>query len=382
MTVSLAQLLVRQTKEQIFSAALSVASAVGLNVTTWQPGDPTRSLLLIESELLDALEEVVAGYVASGFLRYATGAWLKLCAKEVYNIDVPPATYASTTLSLTNGGGGVYDIEPGDLIFRNATTGKTYRNTSGGHLGSLGSLNVDVVADEPGAASTAAPGEISSMVTTLLGVTCTNATAAVGIDEQDESVTRSQCSAKLGSLSPNGPADAFRLVALSPELSGTNAVNRVRVFADSDTGHVRVLLAGPSGAVAAPVPPLVEQAMIARCTPLCMRPVVASATASLLSVTYELWCYRSINMTPAEVESAVADALAKMISERPIGGDVIPPATDGAIYISLIESTIRGISPHVFRVVVSAPVGDVAFFSDRVAVLHAVTATVHMVDSP
>jgi hypothetical protein len=117
MPVSLATLLIQETKDRILSTMLTIATDLGLPVTSWQPGDPTRSLFIIESEFLETLESVVVGFIQSGFLDYATGDWLKVLAKQVYNVDVPGATYATTTVTLTNNGGGVYDFLPGDITF-------------------------------------------------------------------------------------------------------------------------------------------------------------------------------------------------------------------------------------------------------------------------
>lgn len=383
MAVSLASLLVKETKAAIYTTALSIAVAIGLPVSSWQPGDPTRSLYYIEAETLSTLEEVVAGFIASGFLDYARGPWLKILAKQVFNVDVPEATFASTDVVLTNAGGGVYTIDPGDLTFKSSLTGKTYRNTTGGTLlGAGGTLVVTVAADEAGSDSSAGAGEIDTLITTLLGVTCSNPVAAIGLDEQDEATTRQQCRDKLGSLSPNGPRDAYSYVARNSTLTGTFAVNRVRVFGDSDIGEVTVYVAGPSGAIGAPDLALVEAAIVKWATPLCVTPTVLSASNVVIPITYTLWIYKSCNKTSAEVQADVQSALATMFASRPIGGDIIPPATTGAIYKSMIESTIRSTFSQAFRVIVSLPLGDTALTNAQVPVLGAVTGTVNLVNDP
>src|SRR5262249_39771218 len=156
-------------------------------------------------------------------------------------------------------------------------------NTTGGNLPAKvgvvnGTLTITVIADEAGSGSSAGAGEIDTLVTTSLGVTCSNATAAVGTDEQDESVTRQQCPDKLGSLSPNGPVDAYRYVARNSALTGSTAITRVRAYPDSDTGDVLVYLAGPSGAISSADRALAETAIADWATPLCITPTVSSAT--------------------------------------------------------------------------------------------------------
>lgn len=384
MALSLFDLLIKKTKAEIYARGLEIAEAIGLPVSSWQPGDPTRSLFHLESDMLATLEEVVVGYVASGFLDYATGSWLKILAKQVFNVDVPAATKATTDVTLTNAGGGDYPgIVAGDLTFRSSVNGKTYTNTTGGNLGPLGTLTVTVVADEAGSASSAGVGEIDELVTTMLGVTCSNAAVAVGTDEQDEDTTRQQCRDKLGSLSPNGPKDAYRWCARNPDLTGTNAVTRVRVFSDSDTGDVTIYLAGAAGGVTEPVLSAVEAAIVENVTPLCITPTVLAANEVDVPVTYELWVYKGVNKTAGEVEADVAAALEALFASREIGGDIIPPATTGKLYKSLIESTIRGVYPDLaFRVSVTAPAADVSLTNSQVATLGTVTPTVHIVTGP
>jgi hypothetical protein len=383
---SLATLLVKQAKAAFYETALAIAETVGLNVSTWQVGDPTRAQFHLQSEALEALDSLRADFTASGFLDYATGIWLKILAHQVYGIEVPEASAATTDVVLTNTGGGLYaDIEAGDLTFKNSTTEKTYHNTTGGTLaaGPGTTLTITVVADEAGSDSSAGAGEIDEMVTQLLGVTCTNPTAAIGTDEQDESVTRDQCRAKLASLSANGPKGAYAYVLRNPELSGLTYVPRVRTYSDSDIGEVRIIVAGPSGAISAGDRALAEAAVLAYATPLCITPVVQSAANVTVAITYELWIYARSNKTATEAAADVAAALAARFADLPIGGDVIPPSTTGKLYRSLVESTILAtFGDDAFRVSVTVPAGDTTISDDQVAALGTVTPTIHIVVDP
>lgn len=382
MAATLSQLLVRYTKTQIYNTALQVGKNVGLPVDSWLAGDPTRSLYYVLAEVLEAFDEMVAGWIASAFLDDATGMWLKILAKQVYNVDVPEATYAATTVTLTNSGGGYFEIEANDLTFRNTTTGKTYRNSSAGTLTAGGTLDLDVVAEEAGSDSSASAGEIDDLVTALLGVTCANASAAIGTDEQSEATTRQQCRDKLGSLSPNGPPEAYAFVARNKDLTGSSAVTRVRVYSESETGDVTVYLAGPSGAVGSDVRTAVENAIVLWANPLCNTPTVLAATNVTQAITYTLWVYKSANKTSAEIQADVAAALQELFADHPIGGDIITPGGTGYMYKSLIESTIRGALTQAFRVSLSAPAADLALANNEVAVLGTVTPTINLVDDP
>lgn len=389
--MSLASLVVQQGKTAFYNKALALASSLGLPVSTWHAGDPTRSLYHLEAEILAAFEPVAVRFIRAGFLGLiaelasagdsAANEWLKIRAKQSYNVDVPEATYASTEVILSNAKGYYYPIEPGDLTFKNSTSGKTYHNTTGGTLasGPGTTLTVTVEADEPGSDSSAAAGEIDTLVTARIGVTCTNPTAAVGLDEQAPATTVQQCLDKLDSLSPNGPKGVFSFISRKSELTGTNAVTRVRVYDDSDTGDVLVYLADASGGVSETVRALVETAILTWATGVCITPTVSSATEVVVPVSYTLWIYKTVNKTAAEIEEEVEAALEALFAGREIGGDIIPPAEKGKLYRSLVESTIRSLYPEAFRVSLSFPEDDVELENFEVATLGTVTATINVV---
>jgi hypothetical protein len=380
MTVSFFSLIVQETKAQLYESAISLCDSLGLPVTSWQAGDPTRSLFHFEAETLSKLEEVAVGYCKSAFLEYAPAGWRKIIAKQFYNIDVPDPTFATTDVVLTNAGGGEYtddDTAAGALSFRNTTSGKTYHNTTGGTLSPLGTLTVSIIADEAGSDSNAAAGEIE-LVTALLGVTASNASAALASDEWPKETTIAQCHDKIDMMSPDGMPGAYRYVARNSELTGVDVVTDARAYG-SDTGEVTIYVRSASGPVAAPDVALVQEAILQWATPLCVSPTTVSAAAVVVPVSYQLWAYASVNRTSAELDVEVEEALETMFSERPIGGDVIPPAA-GALYHSLIESTIRGLYPDIFRVEVTTPSGDTTLTEGQVVTLGAVTPTINFVE--
>lgn len=386
MSVSLLTLLVQETKAAIYQRGLDICTSIGLPVTSWQAGDPVRSLLHLEAYTLEALEAMIVGYIKSGFLDYATGDWLKVLAEQVFGVTVPAATYATTTVVLTNSAsGGLYPIIAGDLTFKNSVTGATYHNTTPTTVTNLSpssTLSVTVVADVAGSAGSAGAGEIDTLVTARDGVTCTNALAAVGIDEHDEEVTRVTCREKLDFLSPDGARGAYSYVAKNADFGGTPAITRTRVYGDSTTGIVTVYLAGPSGGSSAADVALATTAIVTWATPLCITPVIAAATNVTVPVTYSLWLYKSCGKTVTEVRASVLAALQAMFATVPIGGDVVAPATTGKLYQSDIAATIIRAIPEGFRVSVSAPSGDTSLTNGQVAVLGTVTGTISLEDDP
>ena len=360
---TLSGLLLQADQPTLYAALLTIATTIGLNTTTWQPGDPTRSLLYLESNQIAALEAEATGYIQSGFLDYATGQWLALAALEIFNETIPAATFATTSVTLTNSGGGIFTIAPGDLTFKSSVTGATYHNTSGGTLTGVGTsgatLSLTVTADLAGSASSANAGDISFIVTTLLNVTCTNPTAAVGLDAQDPSTTVSQCRNKLGSLSPNGPASGYEYIALNQNRTGIQTVTKAKIYPNSPTGSVQLYVAGPNSGVSPSDVAAVQLAINQWSTPLCFTPTVLSATPAGVNVTYTLWVYASVNQTAAQIQTAVQAALTSFFVARPIGGDVVGSEAFGAVYQSALESVIAGVYPtKTVEVSVSTPAID------------------------
>ncbi len=383
MTVSLDTLLLGSTKEEIYEYLLGVAVALGLPVTSWQAGDPTRVGFYAIAEMLEARDGRTDGFVSSGFLDYATGDWLEILAQQKFGVTVPPATSASCDVTLTNTSGFVYEVEAGDLTFSSSTTGKTYHNTTGGTLGALDTMDVTVEADEAGSDSSASATEIDTLVTPLGTVTCSNALAAVGVDKQSEDTTRAACRARRGRATPNGPKDAYTDVALDPELTGTTAITDARAYGDSANGVVTVYLRGPSGAVAEADRALVELAILENATPLCITPSVLSCSNLSTAVTYSMKLYKRSNVTTDDAAEAIETALEALFARQPIGGDIVAPATTGYLYQSLIVSTIAAVyGGDAFDVIVTAPAGNTALTNAQVAALGTVTPTITLVSNP
>ncbi len=396
-TLSLAQLIVQETKAGIYEFALGVANRIGLPVSTWETGNPTRSMFHVESEYLEKLEEIVVGFIKAGFLDLAAEiaedmlsrglanayTWLEWNAKQFYNVDVPPATAATTRVVLTNTGGGFFpDIDPGDIIFKNTTSGKTYKNTSGGTLasGPGTTLTLDVEAEEVGSESSAGAGEIDEIVTGMIGVTCTNPVAAIGQDKWSPSTIVKQCRDKIGSQSSQAPRDIYTYVARNKDLTGTNAITRARAYSVSNSGDIAIYLAGPGGAIAEVDRALVETAIMKHAVCLTATPHVYSASNVVIPITYEVWIYSSVNKTAEEIEAAILSALQALFRSRDIGGDIIPPATSGVLAHSVIKTTIGNVfKAQTIKTEVSTPSVDTPIANGEVAAIGLVSATIHFV---
>lgn len=362
----------------------NVLSILGVNTTVWRPYSVLRALITAVAITLAGASHLVAAVAKAGFLDLATGAWLTLTAYYVFGVARITATFASGDVTLTNSGGGTFNVGVDDLIVKCSSTGKTYRNTEAFSLAAGQTVDVAVQAIEAGSESSAAAGEIDDFVTPLIGVTVTNDLALVGLDEETDAQLRIRCREKPASLSPNGPADAYAYFARTALLAdGSPAgVNRVRTSA-SGNGVVTVYVTTATGGASAEVLAAVDSAIQQNVVPLGVNATVAAATIVPTAVTYSLWCYSNIAKSNAQIATDVESALENFFAAQPIGGNIIAPA-GGAIYLEAIEAAIMSAIPAEsrIRVTLTLPAVAVSLAVSQVASLGAVTATITQLTPP
>lgn len=385
MTTTLDELITPMTVEEAKTAIYDALVARGVTTTGWKPGAVVRTIVAALAIILSAFSELQAAIAKSGFLDLAEGAWLTLLARYTYGVERDTGSFATGTVLASNSTGNIYSGDPGDLIFLNTTTSKTYRNTEAFTIGSLAAdVEIAVEAVEIGVASNALGGQIDALVTTLNGVTVTNAAALVGSDEETDALLRTRCRESLGALSPNGPRDAYAYFARSTTIDGASlGVTRCKVVPDG-YGLVDVYLATASGGVTGSVgdetTPLgaIDAAIQDSVVPDGVTANVQTATALTVAVTYELWVKDTIAMTDAQIEAAISASLTSSISETPIGGEV---ATDedstGYVYVDQLEAAIVGALPDrsVVRLAVTLPAADVSVGASEAPVIGAPTVT-------
>jgi len=380
---TLADLISQETQATIYARLLSFAVTAGLDTTSWEEGDPERTLLGAVAYEVAALEQIAARYVASKFLDLAAAltdtVWLKLAAEQQYDYTAREATYATCTVRLTNTSGNVYTIAANDLVFAlYGDSSVTYHNTSGGSLNPSSTLDVDVECDVAGSTGSAAIGDID-LVTNVLGVTASNTDAAVGVDEESASSIVAGCRNKLESLSPNGARGAYAYVALNSTITGAADLTRCRVEGSASTGVVNVYLASSSGAPSSADVTLAEEAIVEYCTPQCVTPLVSGASAYPVNVSYSARIYDTVGASTSEIEDTIEDALASMFAAMPIGGD----GDDGKVYLEKLRTTIANAYPgYIYDVSLSVPSSDLDLDDDEVATLDVVTASVTQESAP
>jgi phage-related baseplate assembly protein len=380
--VDLASLVVAATRDAVYAKLLDIADAVGLSTETWEAGDPTRTLFDAVARIQSAYETGVVEAIRSGFLDLASGTSLTLCAQYVYAVERTPASFAQCTIRLTNTGALPLVVDPDDLVAVEGSSGATYRNSTGGTVApGGGTLDLTFIAEEAGTGSNAGVGDITALQTPIAKIAVSNTTAAVATDEESDADLRARCRAKLGSLSPNGPADAYHYVATTAALTGNTETTRTKVFADSSTGDVVLFVGGNSGQVTTDARDAVEDAVETWAVPLTVQVTVLRATNLTVPITYTLFVYDSIALTSAEIQTKVSDALLAGFRSRPIGGD------SGTIYRDWIIATIlQAVAPHGYRLTLASPAADVSVANTssacEVAVVGTITPTINLVGAP
>lgn len=381
---TVAELVFEANRDELFAKELEIAETLELSTSTWRKGDPTRTIYYTLAVLFEIHEGDVADFIRGAFLDTAEGDWAYVKAEQDYGVTASPADFAACTGTLTNAGLLSFPLDPGDLIVANSSTGKTFRNRDALQLDPSGVLtDVTIVADEAGSLSTSGVGDIDTMVSAFAGVTFVNTTTAIGNDIESVDNIKSRARLKPASLSPNGPSQAYAYVALTPSLNGGANITKVRVNDDSTTGHVSMFLGNASGAPSTGDRDLVRDACAINCVPLCITPSINNAVEQLQDITYTAWIYDRASLTVQEVKDLIAAALAKLFLDLPIGGDVIPPAISGSLYVSDIIGTIKGAHPDIFRVTLATPAADVpATDLSYVFKIGLLTGTVNVVESP
>jgi phage-related baseplate assembly protein len=380
MAFTLDELTTPLTRQQVEAKIYEVIATLGTTTTTWKPGAVARTMIVACSIVIAAFSQLTALIARSGFLELASGAWLALVAWYVFGVEKEYGTYAEGSITLTNTGGGIYTFDVDDLTVSNPASGKTYRNTSAFSLSALSTVTVAIRAVEAGSNSTSGPGTITAMETTIPGVTCMNAAAVIGLDEEADPTLRARCGEKLGSLSPMGPWDAYSYAARNARRSDLTRIGVTRVRSVKDGfGNLTVYVATASGTVTGAPNDIttdlgaVNEAIQRLAAPLAVTANVASATPLAIPVTYRVWMYNTSGLTQAEIVAAIAAKLVAFMAGQPMGGNIL--GVTGKIYRDAIATAIGAALPQIFHVIVDTPSGDTTLSISQVPVLGTVTPT-------
>jgi hypothetical protein len=381
---TLDSLITPPTVTEVKASIYASIAALGVNTTLWKPGAVVRAITAACSILIAAALLLVSKLARMGFLSLSEGDWLTQVAYYVYGVERIEASNAATQVTFTNASGGEYNEDAGDVQVAHATTGKVYQTTESLVLagwsgsGPKPTSTVWVEALEAGTASNAAAGTITTMVSQLIGVTCTNAAAAVAMDDESDPALQAECSEKIDSASPNGPLGSYEWAAKRKGIRVDGSlvpITSVSVSPPVGDNTVTVFVAGPDGSVSGaytdPTTDLgaVHQGIQLWAEPIGITEITQSASSLTVNLTYSLDVDATITLSNTELDALIQSALASFFSTQPVGGweDIYG---DHWVYGDAIERTIGSVDSLIVRVY---PISDVPVTTGQIPTIGTVT---------
>lgn len=238
--ILLSELVTPSTADEVLELELNLATQLGLPVTSWQPLDPSRTIMQTEAALGAQTSATIASIAQGGYISYAAvmpagtspyndGAgflttWMDLRGYDVYNVVRFQPTAASGPMPVNNATATAQPYTAGQLHFQHPTSGATYTNTANGTAAASGLSNVLVQADPAyvGPIGTLSIGQTAELLTPLPGLSAaTQAVALVGNPIETNAHYLVRCVGKLSSLSPNGAPGAYTYAATSVPVFGS-----------------------------------------------------------------------------------------------------------------------------------------------------------------
>lgn len=378
------------TREQVEETFYTTLARLQVDTTTWKPGAVTRAIITGFCVVAAALSQLAGKVVALGFLDLSTGAWLTFLAWWRYGVKRQPATFAETTLLVSNSSGSSIALSPYDLRVEDSAGTREFFNPYAATIPAYASsYPVTVRAVEAGSNYSAPANSITSLVTAYPTLTVNNPDAAIGSDEMDDESLRQLCRESLGALSPNGPADAYVYFAkTATRANGTYiGVSRVRVLPAIGDNTVQMVVFGANAPISGSTGDTstdlgrVYQFVNKNATPLGVTLTISSATPYVVNLSGTVWIRASAGLTDDQVRALVNAKLAKWVSTRAIGGDV---DSDTSTSGYLDHETIRGVmqSGHedIYKTALTAPSSTVTLTATQVPVLGVVSINVVQVN--
>lgn len=330
MAFTIEQLITPQTAAQIRAAMVTALVQLSVRADLWRSGGVASTILTVASIILAQLSTLLSNGIRSFFLPYATGVGLKLLAYYVYGVTAPEATFATGEVTLTNTGGGVYTVAIGELSLLNSATGATYINTEAFTLDALSTETIAVRATVAGTVGNANPTAIDTLVTSLLGVTCSNATSVVGSDAISDPALRQLCLDSLAANSARGPRASYAYAirtATNPVTGALVNINRWTISPGSSTGIVTIVVASPSGAPDADDVTGAGTNVEATARPDTVTVNLSGATEVAYIASVGVWFTAPTGTTSAQAVTAMATALTTFFENYPVAGQLVGGTT-------------------------------------------------------
>ena len=400
--IPLSALVAVETQPEALSTILGIANFLGLSTSAWEPLGMVRTILSTVAQVVANFTQLVSAQAQGGYASYAAqmpGAgstnvdaqgflttWMDLVAGQVFNVVRNPATFAQGLLPILNNTGVLQSGGAKTLHAKNLITGATYTNTLPYSIapGPAVTTSLPFIADVAGSNSTSPTGTVLSLTTPISG--CAPQPLAAdwtGSAMETNAALLVRCIAKLGSLSPNGAAGAYRYIALSipqapvasavPPYAVTQPVTRVGLATNKATGIVQGYLASASGPSLLTDVAAVNAAWQAFAVPNAQTVRAGAATSLVVPVVINIFVPAAAGLAGLPTAAALA-AIAAYFGNTPIGGvsTNIPNQLPRDSLISIISLYVAALSPayaQQISVQMTSPATDLTMLPSDVPVL-------------
>jgi uncharacterized phage protein gp47/JayE len=310
--------------------------------TAWQPGSVPLTLMDVDAQELADLTSLVASMARGGYvtgspgLTGASGSWLDLVGQNLYNLTRNAAIATVGTVTLTDAASqGPFNISSGQIWVGGTaslatTTPLRYLNTTGGTLPKGGTLTITVAAEKPGSAYNLGAAAVTTMLTSLPGVTVTNASNWIssggvsGTDPESDLAYSTRCQGKWPSVGTGATAATYDYWARTASAE----VTRTKVAPDGTTTYqVNIWLAGSAGPVSGGAVTAVQNYIASR-LPLGITQNTVNSTGQVITIT------GTVNILAAyyaAAQATIAANLQALIQATGIGAILYLSSVDAAI---------------------------------------------------
>lgn len=353
--LSLKQLLAPPTEAEALATIISVLQQAGFQATSWDSGSIQLTTLSLFSRAWSLIANTIADIAAGGFTTLATGDFLTLLARYIYNIERNAAQATLGKILLSSTAGGTTTFSAGDITVSTSPSGTpgavTFTCTAGGSILSGGSLSVAFAANVAGAAANIAPNSTLYLWTPIPGITATNPPIAgsstwittPGADQENDTRLTLRCQGRWERLTYGNTEGAYKGWALEalPELQ------RVDVISSVGNGTVILACATSLGGITAAQATTIADYINGVSDGKGRRPINDIVSAQAPSVLTTPAINYTAYVTPDALGTAAAQitaALINYIGTVPIGGTQLVGGGSGVVLLYGLVKATTGIT--------------------------------------
>jgi uncharacterized phage protein gp47/JayE len=344
MPISLADLLAEASPTDVRDQLLALGATQGFPISSWDEFSVPRTFFELDARAHVDLMGLIATIGASGFLEFAEGPWLDLCAEGFYAVTRQPAVLTRGTLRLVDAGGaGPFTIEPDDVVVKTTSGDLRFVSVETGTLDQDGYIDLTFRGEGPGAKYNVPDGTSLELVTSLPGVTVATQAGLAGTwitqqgaDRESDDQLKVRARARWGELGYGVTAPAYIYWALT----ASTEVRRVGLQESMGDGVIYAYLAGENGPASAQACTDVS-AYIQPRRPLCVRTGIFPAVTKTIAVAGTA---KVKAQYLSGAKAAGLAAVAKLMGKHPIGA---------MVYRSQIETALMTAYPGMVDVVLT-----------------------------